>query len=181
MSRRRAAHPFVVEVGALQASPGSRRQVEVDGRIGGLELETAAVAVAEDEPIRFRGVLEAVHDGILVTGTVRGPWRGTCRRCLELAEGELEVPVRELCVEHGDEETTYALGHEELDLEPIIHDACILALPLAPLCQEGCLGLCPACGANRNIDPCGCEADGRDPRWSALRLLADREDPSVAG
>lgn len=181
MSRPRAGHPFLVGVGSILASPGSRRRVEVAGSLPGLELETSAVAVVEEEPITFAGLLEAVHEGILVTGTVRCHWRGTCRRCLEPASGELSVAVRELCVERGDEETTYALGHEQLDLEPIVHDACILELPLAPLCREGCLGLCPACGANRNDDPCGCDASRGDPRWSALRLLAGGDDSSVAG
>ena len=180
MTRHRLRSPFVVDVGALQANPGTRRAVELEGTLAGLGLETSAVAVAEDEPVRFAGVLEAVHDGILVTGTVRTRWHGRCRRCLEPAEGELVVEVRELCVEHGDDETTYALGHEELDLEPIVHDACILELPLAPLCSEECLGLCPECGANRNTEPCGCAAVS-DPRWSALRLLADGGDPSVTG
>lgn len=178
---RRADRPFLVDVGALQANPGSRRRLEVEGTLSGLELETSAVRVAEDVPIRFEGVFEAVHEGILVTGTVRFRWRGTCRRCLEPAEGERSVEVRELYVEHGDEETTYALGHEVLDLEPLVHDACILDLPLAPLCREDCLGLCPACGANRNTDPCGCDTGGGDPRWSALRLVAGGDDPSVAG
>lgn len=181
MSRAWAKHPFLVDVGSLQAGQGGRRRVEVTGTLAGLELGSSAVAVAEDEPIVFTGVLEAVHEGILVSGTVRCRWRGTCRRCLEPASGELVVAVRELCVEHGDEETTYALDHEELDLEPIVHDACILELPLAPLCREECLGLCPVCGANRNNDPCGCDASGGDPRWSALRLLAGGDDSSVAG
>lgn len=180
MTPRWLRHPFLVDVGALQANPGTRRKVELEGTLGGLELETSAVAIAEDEPVRFDGVLESVHDGILVTGVVRTRWHGLCRRCLEPAEGELAVEVRELCVEHGDEETTYALGHEELDLEPIVHDACILELPLAPLCSEECLGLCPECGANRNVEPCACAA-ASDPRWSALRLLAGGDDSSVAG
>jgi len=176
----RRHQPFLVEVGALQANPGSRRQIELAGALSGLELESVAVRVAEDSPVEFAGVLEAVHEGILVTGTLKARWRGVCRRCLEPAEGELRVDVRELCVEHGDQETTYALGHDELDLEPIVHDACILDLPLAPLCKEGCLGLCPECGANRNVEPCGCAAR-TDPRWAGLRLLSGGGEPPGSG
>lgn len=180
MSRHHDEHPFTVDVGALQRNPGTRRRIELDGAIAELALSTSGVAVADGEPVRFDGVLEAVHEGILVTGTVHARWNGACRRCLERAEGELVVAVRELCVEHGDDETTYALGHEELDLEPIVHDACILELPLAPLCSEECLGLCPECGANRNVEPCGCEA-ATDPRWARLLLLAGGDDPSGLG
>jgi uncharacterized protein len=176
---RRDSRAFLVELGALSA-PGTRRAVVLEGTIAGLELETARVGVPEDELVRFVGVLEAVHDGILVTGTVEAHWRASCRRCLEPAEGILSAEVCELCVEHGDEETTYHLGHEQLDVEPIAHDACILALPLAPLCRPDCLGLCPQCGANRNCEPCGCTV-APDPRWSALRLLVGGDDSSVAG
>jgi uncharacterized protein len=105
-----------------------------------------------------------------VTGTVTARYVGECRRCLEPARGTIAVEVRELCAESGDGETAYALSPKTLDLEPIVHDACILELPLAPLCREGCAGLCPQCGANRNTERCDCRAL-RDPRFAALSLL----------
>ena len=61
-----------------------------------------------------------------------------------------------LVVEGDGTRTTYPLPGDELDLEPLAHDACILELPLAPLCGEDCLGLCPECGVNRNLEPCSC-------------------------
>jgi hypothetical protein len=70
--------------------------------------------------------------------------------------------------EEGDE--SYVVGADELDVEPVVRDACILELPLAPLCSESCRGLCPTCGANRNRDECLCEQEV-DPRWSALAGL----------
>jgi len=57
-----------------------------------------------------------------------------------------------------------------LDLEPLAHDACILELPLAPLCGPDCLGLCPECGANRNHETCTC-TEKTDPRWAGLAGL----------
>ncbi len=152
-------------VGELRRQSGRRREVELEGPIEDLEVQ--GQRVDRDPPVRFSGVLESVHEGILVTGVVRARWTGTCRRCLSPAHGEIEVEVRELCVEHGDEETTYPLQGDWLDLEPIVHDACILELPLAPLCQPGCLGLCPTCGADRNREPCTC-APVSDPRWAGL-------------
>lgn len=166
--RKGRDRPFVVPVAALLREPGSRRQVTCSGPID--ELSVSGSRVPEGVPVTFEGLLESVHGGILVTGTVSAPWSGECRRCLETAEGFLEVEVRELCVEEGDVETTYGLTAEELDLEPIAHDACILELPLAPLCMEGCLGLCPECGANRNLQPCSCRP-APDPRWGVLTLL----------
>jgi uncharacterized protein len=77
-------------------------------------------------------------------------------------------------MEDPTDEETYPLGHDILDLAPIVHDACILSLPLAPLCTEECRGICPACGANRNLEECSCVAE-RDPRWGALDQLRGSE------
>lgn len=166
--RRRVEHPFPVEVGELRRSPGTRRRVSLEGSLAGLAVSGSEVP--GEATIHFQGLLESVHDGILVSGVVRAPWSGPCRRCLRLAEGELLAEVRELCVERGDAETTYPLDGDQLDLEPMIHDACILDLPLAPLCGEGCLGLCPECGADRNVEPCSC-APAADPRFAGLSVL----------
>lgn len=171
MRRTRHDHPFVVEIGALRRGPGGRQKVDVLAPIP--ELFVSGSRVPEQAEVRFSGVLESVHDGILVTGLVEAPWEGECRRCLEPASGSIRASLRELAVEHGDEETTYALDPEELDLEPIVHDACILELPLAPLCTEDCQGLCPECGANRNSEPCACTPD-LDSRWGPLVLLGGR-------
>jgi uncharacterized protein len=175
MRRTRHDHPFVVEIGALRRSPGTRQKVEVVAAIP--ELFVSGSHVPEHADVRFSGILESVHDGILVTGVVEAPWEGDCRRCLEVARGSIRASLRELAVEDGDEETTYALDPEELDLEPIVHDACILELPLAPLCAEDCQGLCPDCGANRNTDTCTC-APAADARWGPLVLLGGRAETS---
>ena len=167
-ARRRRERAFVVPVAGLLREPGSRRHVEVEAPIA--DLAVSGSQVTGGTPVAVSAVLESVHGGILVTGAVHASWEGECRRCLEPAHGELRTEVRELCVEGGDLETTYGLSADELDLEPIAHDACILELPLAPLCIEGCLGLCPECGANRNLERCSC-GPAPDPRWGPLVLL----------
>ena len=125
----------------------------------------------------FDGFLESVSPGILVSGKVFTPWEGTCRRCLEPATGVVEDEVCELCCEDGDIETTYPLHGDLLDLAPVVRDACILDLPLAPLCRADCAGLCPECGVNRNLEQCSCDAP-IDPRWAALRALSDEVEGS---
>lgn len=171
-ARRVRDRPFVVPVAGLLREPGSRRRVTVAAPIP--DLAVSGSRVRSDEQVRVDVLLESVHRGILVTGTVAASWEGSCRRCLGGARGELSVEVRELCVQDGDADTTYELAGDELDLEPIAHDACILELPLAPLCSEECLGLCPECGANRNLELCTCAAP-LDPRWEALVALRDGE------
>lgn len=178
MRRTRHDHPFVVEVGAICRAPGSRRHVAVEGELGDLAVSFSQVPTGS--LVAFDGLLESVHEGILVTGTVRAHWAGECRRCLAPASGEIVVEVRELCAEGLDDELVYSLEAEQLDLEPIVHDACILELPLAPLCQEACLGLCPECGADRNLEQCSC-GPRADARWAPLVLLAGGAGPASPG
>ncbi len=159
---------FLVEIGVIRRHPGSRREVRLEGVLG--ELAVSFANVPEDQPIFLEAVLEQVHEGILVTGSLHTVWRGECGRCLMPAEGILETDVRELYAEKIDDEMVYKMTADTMDLEPLVHDACILNLPLSPLCKPDCKGLCPACGANLNEESCNCEAPN-DPRWASLSLL----------
>jgi uncharacterized protein len=60
---------------------------------------------------------------------------------------------------------------DEVDLAPLLREAMILSLPTVPLCSDECRGLCPHCGANRNVGRCGCHDDWVDPRLAVLRSL----------
>jgi uncharacterized protein len=163
-----STRPFVVEVAALRRLPGSRRHVVVRAPLSGLEVSGSRID--PDEDVVFDAVLESVTGGILVTANVRAPWHGACRRCLEEARGELDAEVCELCLEVEDDEDSYRVAGDLLDLAPLARDACILELPLAPLCSADCRGICPSCGANRNLEPCSCGV-ASDPRWASLDLL----------
>ena len=171
MSRVPRGHEraFIVEVAALLRQPGSRRRIRIEGELFDLAVPTARVP--DGATVVFDGVLEAVSEGILVSGKVVTPWEGTCRRCLEPAFGVVEDEFRELYCEDGDPETTYPMRGDLLDLAPVVRDACILDLPLAPLCRADCAGLCPECGINRNFEQCSCGAP-LDPRWAGLRALS---------
>jgi uncharacterized protein len=46
-----------------------------------------------------------------------------------------------------------------------------LALPMKPLCQEGCRGLCPQCGTNLNQSECACISEWKDPRLAPLEAI----------
>jgi uncharacterized protein len=109
--------------------------------------------------------IEAAHPGVMVSGVVSAAWVGECRRCLGPAGGQIRAHVRELYESDGDPETTYLLEGEQVDFEAMARDAILCELPLAPLCQPGCRGLCPACGGDRNLDACRCTSpiDSNDP------------------
>ncbi len=147
--------PWLVPVGALRRRLGSSRDVEISAPI--TEMAVSYARVPDDAPVVFKGNVSSTMGGVVVSGVIRAPYEGECRRCLEAARGELEITVDELCLDEPEPDLGYGVDPEWLDLEPIVHDACILDLPLAPLCRENCLGLCPICGVNRNNQTCDCE------------------------
>ena len=139
------------------------------------ELADSGSEVVPGSEVAFAGVVESTLGGVVVTGTVTAEWQGECRRCLEPAAGDARRRgPRALLGRSGDWPPSYAVGPDFLDLEPVVHDACILELPLAPLCRDDCLGLCPGCGVNRNRAACTCST-AIDPRWAALEGLGSTE------
>ena len=161
--------PFVVNVADLVHRPGHRRAEHLWGLLPGLAVTGSGVP--DDADVAVDVVLEPVHEGILVSGGVRAPWAGECRRCLRPIAGEVDGTFRELFEDHPTEGESYPLRHEQVDLEPLAREVVLLELPQAPLCREDCRGLCPRCGADLNEGPCDCVPDDRDPRWAALDAL----------
>jgi len=171
-----AKREWSVNVGLLRHHPGS---VSHEVRAGALPGLTVIESRVPDDALVTVDVTVQVAEGAVVAhGTVSAPWVGVCRRCLRPAAGEIETEVRELFEPDGDGDDTYPLRGDQVDLEPLARDAVLLGLPLAPLCTEGCLGLCPICGANRNEGDCGHRDQPTDPRWAGLDVLKADQDNS---
>ncbi len=175
MSKQTAASEFVVDVRALVKHPGAHRHVTLDGTLPG--LATPVARVADDAPIHVDAEVESVVEGLLVSGEVTTRVTLQCARCLGEFERDLRVRVRELFALHpGDaEEEGYALlPDDRLPMDTMIRDAVVLAFPSAPLHSPDCAGLCPVCGADRNVIDCGHQTEAGDPRWAALAGLDAR-------
>jgi uncharacterized protein len=180
-ARRPSANPWVFDLRELGRRAGSLHEVErTIPAPAGWRLEL--IGVPEGAPVTLRLRLEAVMEGVLVTGDVDVPLVGSCSRCLEPVEDTLEVDVQELFAYEGS--TTEATSEEDevrlvegdhLDLEPMVRDAVVLALPLSPVCRDDCRGLCVDCGQRLDDLPADHSHEVRDPRWAAL---ADRFAPS---
>ena len=97
----------------------------------------------------------------------------TCARCLAEFDRTVEVAVSELVSREPGPDDDYRFEEDlHLDPEPIVRDAVGLELPFAPLCRPDCQGICPSCGADRNVSPCSCAAP-IDPRWRALEAFGE--------
>lgn len=132
------------------------------------------IGAPEGVPIRLGVRLEAVMEGVLVTGVAQVPLTGECVRCLEPLERELTVRFQELYVypDTDADEDALRLRDDLFDLEPVLRDATVLALPLSPLCREDCPGLCSECGALLAEDP-DHSHELADPRWAKLTSIFD--------
>ncbi|MGA9101939.1 YceD family protein [Aeromicrobium sp.] len=117
--------------------------------------------------------LEAVMDGVLATGTASAQATGECVRCLDELDENLVVDFQELYLYAEAGEDDLSLEDDLLDLEPVLRDAVVLALPFKPVCDPECPGLCPECGARLADDPDHTHGEAIDPRWAALSQVID--------
>jgi DUF177 domain-containing protein len=154
------------------------------------DLGVEMVGVPRDADLELDLRLEAVMEGVLVTGTTRVPLVGECSRCLDPLTSTFEVEFQEL-FDYPDTRfgrSEQAAGEDErhlegdlLDLEPVLRDAVVLALPLSPLCRDDCPGLCSECGVRLADEEPDHQHDAVDPRWAALQGLVDQREENQEG
>ncbi|MPY60631.1 YceD family protein [Streptomyces spongiae] len=196
-------NPFVFDTHELGRRPGALQRLtrEVDApKDFGIQ---GVIGVPEGAPVELELRLESVMEGVLVTGTARAQAKGECVRCLESLELSLEADFQEMfsypdadergrVIARPDENADDAEDDEDrlfiedglFDLEPVLRDAVVLALPMQPVCQDDCPGLCSECGARLADDP-DHHHDAVDIRWAALQGLAgsleDGEKDEMSG
>jgi uncharacterized protein len=137
------------------------------------------------EPVVFTGRLSKVEAGFVLEGTISLSGTVACCRCLAPVEFSSEAaPSWLFSPAHrrpaGIEEPDVELGAADLDVvtykelsfpfDPFIDEQLQLEIPMKPICREGCKGICPECGADRNEVACSC-APPVDGRWKALTSL----------
>jgi uncharacterized protein len=171
----------VLDTRELGRRPGSQREVTLSVPAP-TDLGIEVLRVPEGSPVELDLRLESVMEGVLVTGTARAVLQGECARCLEPISDEIEVRFQELFVyeehqtPHDEDDEVSTLEKDLLDLEPLLRDAVVLALPFQPLCMDDCPGLCPECGARLADDPDHAHDAAIDPRWAGLAELTNDDD-----
>jgi uncharacterized protein len=175
----------VLDTRELGRRPGSQRKKSFSAEAPA-DLGIEILGVPEGSKIDIDLRLEAVMEGVLVTGTAQAELVGECARCLERIEDTISVDIQELFVyddpnhvARGDEldDEVSRLEGDLIDLEPLLRDAVVLALPFQPLCRDDCPGLCVECGARLADDPNHSHDAPVDPRWAALGNVV--VDPDV--
>ena len=135
--------------------------------------------------------LQKVERRVLVRAHAVAPLSTECGRCLTAVTADVPVDFQLTMVPEDEyqEETGPAedqahrpvagsfdtrTAEEEaytgkvIDLDPIVREQVLLALPAYPVCKDDCQGLCTVCGGNLNEKACGCDRSVPDPRWAGL-------------
>jgi len=163
------------------------RKVRFDETFEPGRIDFSAEEMEQASALRAEGVAEWLEDSgdeIRIQGAYSVEIAALCDRCLGSARFPLEErfdlfyrPASDIAqeeeVELGDGEAE--IGFYEgggLELEDVLREQVMLALPMQRVCREDCRGICPVCGGNRNQAPCNCKTESIDDRWgAALRNL----------
>jgi uncharacterized protein len=164
-------------------------------------MRTLRIAVPLDEPMGLDVLaippgaevdldlrLEAVAEGVLVSGTAAATAVGQCARCLVEVTEPVVAGIRELyaypesiTAATTEEDEVSRLVDERIDLEQVARDEVVLALPMAPLCRPDCRGLCVQCGGRLDDLEPDHSHEILDPRWAALRDRFRTDTPESSG
>jgi uncharacterized metal-binding protein YceD (DUF177 family) len=172
--RRPTGNPWKIDLRELGRRAGSMQ--ELDRAIPApANWRVELIGVPEGADVRLRLRLESVMEGVLVTGDVDVPVVGSCARCLEPIEDTLQLDVQELFAYEGstteetsEEDEVRLVEGDFIDLEPLVRDAVVLSLPLAPVCSDDCAGLCVDCGQRLDDLPPDHAHEVVDSRWAGL-------------
>lgn len=172
------ASVWSVPVHDLVRSPGASRPFAFDVTLPE-RMGNAVIGIPAGGVVHVAGRIETLHDGLLVTADVDATADGECVRCLLPIAEPVEVDFQELFGYAGASDFDYQLTGDELDLEQVVTDAVVPALPFQPVCQEDCEGLCPECGVRLLENPGHAHDAPVDPRWAALDGLRDGSETKL--
>jgi uncharacterized protein len=162
------------------------RKVRFDQTFPPGEIQFLDGKLRQAGPLRATGVAEVLPNTggeIRVVGRLAVRMEAECDRCLDVAQYPVDVEFdlfyepagagpegHEVALDAGESEVDFYEG-EGLELEDVLREQILLALPMQRICREDCKGICPVCGQNRNLADCGCQLKSPDDRWAALRDL----------
>ena len=162
------------------------RKIRFDETFEAGQIDFTGEELEQVSPLAAKGQAEllAHTDGeVRIQGRYTVDMASQCDRCLGRARFALDAgfdlfyrPVsfiareEEVAIDEGEAEIGFYEGGG-LELEDILREQILLALPMQRVCSDVCKGICPVCGRNRNETECGCKLDSHDDRWGALRKL----------
>jgi len=163
---------------SLQGMADDHHHYEITEAGASLELPVDDMVV--DSDVRLELDLDRTGTILVARGIVSAESVMTCSRCLESFRVGMS-PRFEIVIQMGNEKQQV----EDEEAPPVdfmddgvsfaasVRESLILAVPMKPLCDDGCSGLCQNCGANLNLSSCDCPQEPADPRWDGLKILSE--------
>lgn len=140
------------------------------------ELDVEGIEV--NTPSRIKGTAVNLSGYMELDAELTVEYQTHCSRCLAPVERvmthRITAPIAET-LENMDNEEYIIPESGNIDLAELVRETFFLNVPMAHLCREDCKGLCPKCGADKNVVDCGCKLVDKDPRWKALEGFFDEE------
>lgn len=170
---------LVIEIGDLAGRPGASKKIHRTQAFSGMGGPLAWVE--DDEPIDIVLDAESTDEGIAVHGKATGRLHLSCSRCLIDFERRFEQKIDEeffFDPRRVVEMDGYGIQEMSIDLEPMLRDVLVLGMPINPLHAPDCLGLCPACGQDLNVEDCGHSKVSPDLRWAPLKAMLSEQKES---
>jgi len=134
-------------------------------------------------PATVNGKVRLAGNEVFVNGHVDTQAQVECDRCLKPVEIPVSADFELEYISGSEYETSSAAELTEaemsvsvfdgkaIDVDEIVKEQILLAVPTRMLCREDCKGICPECGTDRNKGECNCVSNEIDPRWAALKTL----------
>lgn len=146
---------------------------------------------AQTSVLHASGIAELVRNAlgeIRISGSLSVAMEAPCDRCLEPARFALNKPFDLVYVptpedtggERALDESASEVGFYDgggIELNDVLREVVVLALPMRWMCEDDCKGICPSCGRNRNEEECDCNNKAADDRWNKLRNLRVETGP----
>ena len=143
-----------------------------------LREETLYGAKPFQSPVQISGEVSNESGVLRLKGTIKTIYSTACARCLKpldiLLTAETDMILSD-DPETEEEDDLFVLTGDSVDPADVLVPALILQVQMTYLCKEDCKGLCPHCGADRNVTDCDCDKKQIDPRFAALRALLDSD------
>jgi uncharacterized protein len=167
-----------IELENLEGSKGDFAHVYQPDELNPVDERVSLIA-----PAAVNGKIRLSGNEVFVNGHVETRAQVECDRCLKPVELPVNVDFTLEYISDSDYELSQAveLTEEEMlvsvfdgsaiDVDEIVKEQILLAVPTRMLCREDCKGICPECGADRNTGECDCVTNDIDPRWAALKNL----------
>jgi len=126
------------------------------------------------------------RNDVSVKEKINGEITLICTNCLEKYKEEISLTTEtiftknksflkgEVVLAETDLDVQYLEG-ETIDLKDEVIKTIDLYIPMSHTCTKECKGICPICGANRNLNPCNCKIEKIDPRMQKLKEFLNKE------